>query len=66
MKDNELIINDKKYKLVKVLNIDNKNYIAYEDEESIYVNEYIFEDNQMKLNEISDQEFDKVVKELNL
>ena len=66
MKDNELIINDKKYKLVKVLNIDNKNYIAYEDEESIYVNEYIFEDNQMKLNEISNQEFDKVVKELNL
>ena len=61
-----ITINGKDYNVVGNVEIDNKNYIAYEDEDNIYINAYTFEDDKLNLLEITDEEKDKVIKELDL
>ena len=47
--DKEIKIDNKSYNLIDSVCIDNKNYMAYEDEEKIYISQYIVENNQIKL-----------------
>lgn len=64
--DKEIKIDNKSYNLIDSVCIDNKNYMAYEDEEKIYISEYIVENNQIKLLTITEKELERVKMEMNL
>ena len=64
--DKEIKIDNKNYNLIDSVCIDNKNYMAYEDEEKIYISQYIVENNQIKLLTITEKELERVKMEMNL
>jgi hypothetical protein len=64
--DKEIKIDNKSYNLIDSVCIDNKNYMAYEDEEKIYISQYIVENNQIKLLTITEKELERVKMEMNL
>ena len=59
-------INGKEYSVIDKINIDNKDYIVYEDKENIYVNAYTIENDNINLLEITEEEKNKVMKEIEL
>ena len=59
-------INGKEYNVIDRITIDNKDYIAYEDEDNIYINAYTIENDKMDLLEITEEEKEKVMKEIGL
>ena len=62
----EIKIDNRSYNLIDSVCIDNKNYMAYEDEEKIYISQYIVDNNQIKLLTITEEELERVKMEMNL
>ena len=59
-------INGKKYNFVDKVNIDGKDYIAYEDENTVYINAYEMKDNNLIILEITEDEKQEVLGKLNI
>ena len=59
-------IHGKDYDIIDDLVIDGKMYIAYEDENGIYVNAYTTDNDKINLLEITEEEKNRVIKELSL
>lgn len=59
----DIIINNKKFKYINSLKIDDKSFIAYSDEENIYISSFYYENGIMIVEEI-DQETLLEVKEI--
>ncbi len=59
----DIIINNKKFKYINSLKIDDKSFIAYSDEENIYISSFHYENGIMIVEEI-DQETLLEVKEI--
>ena len=59
-------INGKKYDVVDSVTLNNKDYIIYEDKDNIYVNAYTMEDDKINILEITEEEKEMVIKEIEL
>ncbi len=59
----DIIINNKKFKYINSLKIDDKSFIAYSDEENIYISSFYYENGIMIVEEI-DQETLLEIKEI--
>ena len=67
MKELEIKIGDKTYEYVKSIAYEGKGYIAYSDEEQIYISEYkILENQEIKLLPINNKLFRKIKREMEL
>jgi len=62
----EINIDGKKYEYITSKNIDGVNYLAYADEDNIYVAKYSIVGKQIKLTPISEETLQKIKGELNL
>ena len=62
MKIFDINIDDKKYSFVDSIHLNGKNYIAYEDNDNIYIREYTIEEDELELLEVDDETLN-VVKE---
>lgn len=66
MKIFDIRIDDKNYKFVDSINLNGKNYIAYEDDENTYISEYEIEDDEVKFTPVSDEELNTVKEAMGL
>ncbi|MBR6073074.1 MAG: DUF1292 domain-containing protein [Bacilli bacterium] len=66
MKIFDIRIDDKNYKFVDSINLNGKNYIAYEDDENTYISEYEIEDDEVKFTPVSDKELNTVKEAMGL
>ena len=66
MKLFEIKIGNKTYEFVDSIHLDGKNYVAYQDKENIYINEFTIEDEKVNFIEIDDSTFDKVKEAMSL
>ena len=62
MKIFDINIDDKKYSFVDSIHLNGKNYIAYEDSDTIYISEYVIDGDELELITV-DEETVNVVKE---
>ena len=62
----EINIDGKKYEYITSKEIDGVNYVAYADEDSIYVAKYSIVGKQIKLTPISEETLEKIKGELGL
>ena len=62
----DIRIDDKVYRFIDSINLDGKNYIAYEDDENTYISEYEIEDHEVQFTPISDEELNKVKEAMGL
>lgn len=62
----EIVIDNKKYEYVTSKKINNKNYIAYADDNNIFISEYLLNNNKLELLEISDEIFNMVKEVMNI
>ena len=60
MKIFDIKIDDKNYKFIDSINLNGKNYIAFEDDESIYIKEYSIEEDEVVFTPIDDNELNTV------
>lgn len=60
------ILDDKKYTYIDSVTLNNKHYIAYMDKKNVYISEYTFDNKEIILNDVDDQTYNLVSKELNL
>ncbi len=61
-----IIIDNKKYNYIDSISLKNKNYVAFTDDENIYVSEYFLIAGDIVFKNVDDATYDMVIKELNL
>lgn len=59
-----ITIDNKKYNLVNMVNYNNKNYIAYSDNNNTYISEIIFDNNKYMIKDIDDNLLNKIKEEM--
>ena len=62
----EIVIDNKIYEYVTSKKINNKNYIAYADDNNIIISEYLLDNNKLKLLPISDEILSMVKEVMNI
>lgn len=62
----DIVIDGIKYTYVKSMKMFGKNYIAYSDNDSIYISEYEVVGNSISVKEIPDSDFIKVKESMGL
>lgn len=62
----DIVINNKIYKYIQCVKIDNISYIAFTDGKIITISQYTMNDNSIDLFPIDDETFEVVRKEMNL
>ena len=66
MKLFDIKIGNKSYEFVNSIHYNGKNYVAYQDKDNIYINEFIIEEKGIKFVEIDEKTFEEVKKVLSL
>lgn len=66
MKLFEIKIGDKSYEFVNSITYNGKNYVAYQDNEQIYISEFIINEENISFSPIDDQTFEEVKKAMAL
>ena len=66
MKLFEIKIGDKSYEFVNSIHYNGKNYVAYQDENAVYISEFIINENNISFIEIDDTTFEEVKKAMAL
>ncbi len=61
-----ITINNKKFTYIDSITINNKNYVAYMDDDNVYISEYVMENGDITFLDVTDAIYDRVLKELNL
>lgn len=61
-----ITINNKKFTYIDSITIDTKNYVAYMDDDNVYISEYVMENGDITFLDVTDAIYDRVLKELNL
>lgn len=61
-----IIIDNKKFAYIDSITINKRNYVAFMDEENVFVNEYKIIDGNITFNDIDDRTYAIVIKELDL
>ena len=61
-----ITFDNKNFTYIDSITIDNKNYVAYMDEDNVYISEYIIEKGDITFLDVTDATYDIVLKELNL
>lgn len=62
----DIKIDNKKFSYIDSIKIDNKNYVAFSDDDNIYVSEYKIIDGDIIFDDVDDLTYDKVLKELGI
>lgn len=65
MENLDILIDGKHYQFLNCISIENKNYVAYTDSESIYIGEYSLKNNQLEILPIDNKTAKLVKEELN-
>lgn len=66
MKIFDIKIDDKNYKFIDSINLNGKNYIAFEDDENVYIKEYSIEEDEVVFTPIDDNELNTVKEAMGL
>ncbi|MCR4581587.1 MAG: hypothetical protein K5666_03660 [Bacilli bacterium] len=66
MKLFEIKIGDKSYEFINSIHYNGKNYVAYKDKKTIYINEFIINEKDINFLEIDEQTFEDVKKAMAL
>ena len=66
MKIFDIMIDNNKYEYIDSIKLDNKCYVAYQDNDTIYISEYVVENNQVNFLEIDENTFNKVKEAMSL
>ena len=66
MKPFEIVIDDTKYDYVDSIHLDDKDYVAYSDDDNTYISEYVIENEEVNFKEIDDETFEKVKEAMSL
>ncbi len=66
MKLFDIIIDNKKYEFVNSIHLNGKNYVAYTDNNNIYISEFVIEEDKVNFIEIDDKTFEEVKEAMSL
>lgn len=66
MKLFDIMIGNKSYEFINSIHYKGKDYVAYEDKNTIYINEFIIKDNKVSFLEIDEETFNEVKKAMSL
>ncbi len=66
MKQLAIKIDDEHFTYLDSITIEEKNYVAYMDENTIYVSEYLIDEGQVTFKDINDELYKRILKELAL
>ncbi len=55
-----IIIDGKNYDYIDSINYENENYVAYSDEDSIYISKYTMHDEEIEFMDIDEDTFNKI------
>ncbi len=61
-----ITFNNKKFTYIDSITYDEKNYVAYMDDDNVYVSEYILKNEDIIFFDVSDATYNHILKELNL
>lgn len=61
-----IIIDNKKFIYIDSITINKRNYVAFMNDENVFVNEYKITDRNITFNDIDEQTYEMVIKELDL
>lgn len=62
----QMISENEKFSYVDSIKYNGKNYVAYMDDENLYISEYTIENNELILDDISDELYATLLKEMKL
>lgn len=62
----DIILDNKKFSYIDSITIDKHNYVAFMDDDNIFVSEYTIDNGDIIFDDVDDLTYDKVLKELNL
>ena len=62
----DIIINGKKFEYITSKKIDGVNYVAYADENNIYISKFTISNNQINLEPINEELIDSIKEVMNL
>lgn len=62
----DIVINGKNYDYVDKCSIGDKNYIVFEDDDSIYINEYVVESNELIFKDVELEIQEQVLRKLGI
>ena len=66
MKLFEIIIGNKTYEFVNSINYNGKDYVAYQDNDNIYISEFVINDNNVDFKDIDEDTLKEVKEALSL
>lgn len=61
-----IILDNKKFSYIDSITLGKHNYVAFMDDDNIFVSEYIIDNGDIIFDDVDDLTYDKVLKELNL
>lgn len=61
-----ITFNNKKFTYIDSITLDGKNYVAYMDDDNVYISEYTLKNGDITFFDVSDAIYDHILKELNL
>lgn len=61
-----ITFNNMKFTYIDSITINSKNYVAYMDDDNVYISEYVMENGDITFFDVTDTIYDMVLKELNL
>lgn len=62
----DITIDNKKYEYITQINYNGKDYVAYADDDNIFISEYILDNDKVTLKEIDSNLLDIIAKEMGL
>ncbi len=62
----KLINNNEEFTYVDSISYNGKNYVAYMDDTNLYVSEYTINGEELTLDDVSDELYETLLKEMNL
>ncbi len=66
MKQFDIKIDEEHFSYLDSIVLNDKNYVAYMGNDSIFVSEYTIDNGQIIFKDIDDEQYEKVIKELSL
>lgn len=61
-----ITFDNKKFTYIDSITINGKNYVAYMDDDNVYISEFVIDNGDITFLDVNDLTYDMVLKELNL
>ena len=66
MKPFDIVIDEISYNYINSIHLNDKDYVAYSDDDNIYISEYVIENDEVNFKEIDDETFNEVKEAMSL